>query len=100
MIPRSRAGSTLLELMVSLAILGVVAGVAGVALRASGGTDSAEERGARLAAARRAALDRRRTVLFTLPGGVDGVAFPDGRVLVGDSTLNLDPLAGRVHARE
>ena len=94
-----RSGSTLLELVVALAVLGITAGVAGVALRAADRPDPAELRATRVAAARRAALEGRRAVPFTLAGGGPaGVALPDGRVLLADSALDVDPLTGRPRA--
>lgn len=96
-----RSGSTLLELVVVLAVLGITAGVAGVALRAADDPDPASLRAAQVAAARRAALEGRRAVPFALTeGGPAGVAFPDGRVLLADSALDVDPLTGRPRAAE
>jgi hypothetical protein len=87
-------------MVVALAVLGVAAGVAGVALRAPAAPDPAAEWAAHVAAARRAALEGRRAVAFTLPGGAEGRALPDGRVLLADSALRVDPLTGRPRARE
>lgn len=97
-----RAGTTLLELVVALAVLGVLAGVAGIALRAPAEPDPAAVRAGRVAAARREALATRRTVPLFLEsekGRVEGVAYPDGRVLLADSALDVDPLTGRPRAR-
>ena len=98
----SRAGTTLLELVVALAVLGILAGVAGIALRAPAEPDAAAVRESRVAAARREALETRRPVTLLLEsatGPVEGVAYPDGRVLLADSALDVDPLTGRRRAR-
>lgn len=98
----SRAGTTLLELVVALAVLGILAGVAGIALRAPAQPDPSAVRASRVAAARRAALETRRPVPLLLEsqtGAVEGVAYPDGRVLLADSALDVDPLTGRPRAR-
>lgn len=99
-----RAGTTLLEMIVALAVLGVVAGVAGVALRTAGEPDPAAERAALVAVARRTALEERRRVVLSLPdstgtGTVEGVAYPDGRVLLAGAAVEVDPLTGRPRAR-
>ncbi|HEX8361680.1 MAG TPA: type II secretion system protein [Longimicrobium sp.] len=95
----ARSGSTLLELVVALAVLGITAGVAGVALRATDDPDPAAVRAAQVSAARRSALEARRAVPFILAdGGPAGVALPDGRVLLADSALDVDPLTGRPRA--
>ncbi len=91
-----RAGATLLELIVALAILGLMAGVAGVAFRAGDGLTPAAGRAARVAEARRTALESRRPVRFTLEDA-EGTAFPDGRVLVEGG--EVEPLTGRPRAR-
>jgi len=95
---RPRAGSTLLELVVVLAVLGIVAGVVGLSFRGAGRRQ--ETRATRISAARRQALERRHPVTLYLGAG-DSLhvltAFPDGRV-VGDSALGIDPLTGRPHA--
>lgn len=100
-----RAGTTLLEMIVALAVLGIVAGVAGVAMRAADRPDPAAERAALVAAARRTALEERRPVVLSLPdssgsGTVEGVAYPDGRVLLAGAAVEVDPLTGRPRARE
>jgi type II secretory pathway pseudopilin PulG len=90
--------------VVALAVLGVMAGVAGIALRDVDTRDPEAERAAGLAAARREALEERRPVPVSLPdsagtGRVRGIAFPDGRVLLVDSAMDVDPLTGRPRAR-
>ncbi|HEX2210518.1 MAG TPA: prepilin-type N-terminal cleavage/methylation domain-containing protein [Longimicrobium sp.] len=97
---RYRTGFTLVEMMVVLAILGVMAGVAGLAARSLERTDAASERAAAIAGARRTALQTRRPV--TLAVQTDGgparfIAYPDGSVRA-DSTLGLDVLTGRPRA--
>jgi prepilin-type N-terminal cleavage/methylation domain-containing protein len=96
---RARAGSTLLELVVVLAILGIVAGVVGLSFRGAGQRDADTPR-LRIAAARRQALEQRHAVTLYLGAG-DSLraltAFPDGRV-VGDSALDVDVLTGRPRA--
>lgn len=92
----SRAGVTLVELMVVLAILGVMAGVVGLAARSLRHIDPAAARSARIAEARRLALETRRPVTLQLDSGRRMIAFPDGSVR-GDSVLGLDALTGRPH---
>jgi prepilin-type N-terminal cleavage/methylation domain-containing protein len=98
---RSRAGFTLVELMVVLVIIGIMAGVAGLAARSLERTDPAAERAGAIADARRRALQTRRPVTLTVRMGGDSVgrlvAFPDGSVR-GDSALGLDVLTGRPRA--
>ena len=95
-----RAGVTLVELMVVLAILGVMAGVAGLAARSLERTDPESLRAAAIADARRQALETRRPVPLAVEDG-DSVrrmiALPDGSVR-GDAALGLDPLTGRPRA--
>jgi len=87
--------------MVVLAILGVMAGVAGLAARSLERTDPASERAAAVADARRRALETRRSVTLVVQAG-DSVrrmiAYPDGSVR-GDSALGLDVLTGRPRVR-
>lgn len=93
------AGVTLVELMVVLAILAMMAGVVGLAVRVPE-TDPAAERAARIADARRQALQTRRPVLLRVEQGDSTwrlVALPDGSVRA-DSALGLDALTGRPRA--
>jgi prepilin-type N-terminal cleavage/methylation domain-containing protein len=95
-----RRGFTLAELMVVLAVLGVMAGVAGLAARSLERTDPEAERDALVAAARREALRTRRPVELVLPGAEGPLrltALPDGSVRA-DAGLGLDPLTGRPRA--
>jgi prepilin-type N-terminal cleavage/methylation domain-containing protein len=96
-----QAGFTLVELMVVLVVLGIMAGVAGLAVRSLNDTDPAGQRAAAIADARRRALDTRRPVPLTLGAGDTLrrlIALPDGSVR-GDTALGLDPLTGRPRAR-
>jgi len=96
-----RRGFTLVELMVVLAILGVMMGVVGLATRSLGETDPEAERAARIAEARRRALETRRPVVLQVAEGDSAwrmVALPDGSVRA-DSALGLDELTGRPRAR-
>lgn len=98
---RLTAGFTLIELIVVLALLGVMAGLTGLALGADRQPDPDRERLALVADARREALMQRHRVLFSvpLPGGhhAEALALPDGRVLA-DAGLDIDPLNGRPDA--
>jgi prepilin-type N-terminal cleavage/methylation domain-containing protein len=97
---RTRRGFTLVELMVVLAILGVMAGVVGLAARSLDDTDPASQRAARIADARRRALETRRPVRLELSSGDTVrrmIALPDGSVRA-DSALDLEPLTGRPRA--
>lgn len=79
-----RAGMTLVELVVTLAILGLAAGIAGVAFWSAQPAVEAGEVEALLSAARRQAVRDRTTVTVTLriDGRLfDATAFPDGFVI-------------------
>jgi prepilin-type N-terminal cleavage/methylation domain-containing protein len=96
-----RAGFTLVELMVVLAVLGIMAGVAGLAARSLDDTGPEVERAAAIAGARRRALETRRPVPLTVDTGGGAarlVALPDGSIH-GDTALGLDVLTGRPRAR-
>lgn len=96
-LPAGRAGITLVELVVALAILGVAAAVTGLAVRAMPEPAAAERRDGQIATARRRALSQRHPVAVTLADSgllLRAVAFPDGRV-VADPALEVDPLTGR-----
>ena len=90
-------GVTLVELIVVLAILGILAGVTGLALGAAKPVPSASTEVAAAASARRQALERGEAVTVTLhSGGVARTltALPDGSV-IGDPDLPIERLTGR-----
>lgn len=93
-----RAGITLIELAVTLAIVGIAAAVTGLAIRAMPAPGAAETRAAEVAAARRRALREGRAVEIELADSsgapLRGVALPDGRVLA-DPALQVDLFSGR-----
>lgn len=94
---RARGGFTLVEMLVVLAILGVMAGIVGLAAGTLDDTDPATVRAARIAEARRQALTTRRPVVIRLADGDSAggmVALPDGSVRA-DTSLHLDVLTGR-----
>ena len=97
-IGRSRAGATLLELMVALSILAIAAAVAVPAFRQAAEAPPTERD--RVSAARREAIDRGRAVTLTLRDSA-GVrlltAYPDGHV-AADTAFGLDPANGRRRA--
>lgn len=96
-------GVTLVELIVALALLGVILGVSGVAL-ASLREPSTAEATRQLAAARADAIRKGRPVFVTVPSPDTGqnhaprtthlLFLPDGRALGPD----LDPLTGAPRA--
>jgi prepilin-type N-terminal cleavage/methylation domain-containing protein len=101
---RARAGFTLIELIVVIVLLGILAGVGGVAMvRAQsrpGDSEPLLRVAARLASARREAIISGRSVTVTIDdttGVFSATAFPDGRLIV-DPTLNavlkVDQLSG------
>jgi prepilin-type N-terminal cleavage/methylation domain-containing protein len=95
-----RRGSTLIELVVTLAIMGLVAGMVTLALQRQ--SPPTVDPFVRISAARHAALITRRPVTIDLV--IDGAlmvltALPDGGV-VADTSLHFDRLTGaRLHAR-
>jgi len=94
----SRAGATLLELVVALSILAIAGSLAVPALRRA--ADAPPTTRDRVAAARRDALEHGRAVTLELRDSTGAhllTAFPDGRV-VADTTLAVDPLTGRPRA--
>jgi prepilin-type N-terminal cleavage/methylation domain-containing protein len=92
------AGVTLVELLVALVILGLVAGVAGLAAPPVRRPSAGDVTRASIAQARRSALVSGQPVTTTiLAGGQARVltALPDGEV-IADSSLSVDRLAGVV----
>lgn len=91
-----RGGSTLIELVVALAILALTASLAALAFRDPAHVPSRAER---IEAARQQALEGRHAVAFSPDSGAtEMLALPDGRVL-GDSAGGVDPLTGRPRAQ-
>ena len=95
--PSARRGVTLAELMVVIVILGVMAGVTGVAFATRTPVPDVDARLARVANARADAVRIGRPV--TLPLAVNGAsylvtAFPDGRI-VTDAPIPINRLSGR-----
>ena len=93
-LPSTCSGTTLIELIVALAVLGIVLGVSTAALSAIH-RDVPPPRAAAIAAARTRALRQGSTVQLDLPDssghGVTSLLFlPDGRI-VG---VGFDPLTG------
>jgi prepilin-type N-terminal cleavage/methylation domain-containing protein len=99
-------GVTLVELLVVLTILGVIAGVAGLAMRRATPAHEIDPRRAAVAAARRLAIDSARVVTIDLGGdtaaGWRATAYPDGSV-VADTGAGIERLSGTLqesrHAR-
>lgn len=89
------SGFTLVELLVVLAILGVMAGLIGIGWRPAAPVAAPDS--ASLGGLRRQAITTGRTVraMVQLDGhAVPVAAFPDGRV-VGVTGHAIDPLTGR-----
>ena len=96
-VKRRVEGSTLVEVLVVLAILGVVAGVTGLGLRAESQPPRVDDAVARVSAARREAIRTGRSLTVVTSRDdhvVAATAHPDGSV-VADSALALDRLSGR-----
>ena len=95
--PRTR-GSTLVELLVVLAVLGVLAGVTGLAFQRIPDRRLIDSDESRIAAARRQAIEGGRSVTVTVVR--DGNAFvasahANGSV-VADTSFGVDRLSGRL----
>ena len=93
---RSRAGVTLLELMVVLVLLSIMGGVVVLSLHAAPAKRAAATDNARVLAARDSALRFGVSVSIVLSdsgGERAATAFADGRV-IADSALRFDPLSG------
>lgn len=98
---RPRAGVTLIELIVVIAIIGMSAGVTALALRRAAPVRGIDMARATVAAARDSALRSGRAVTVSIRLPVQtgttlafATARPDGRVLA-DSALAIDPLTGK-----
>lgn len=99
---RSRPGVTLVELVVVLAILGVVAGVTGLAYAAARPAPAPDDPLAAIARARAEALASRRatSVAVRVEGRTHAVTvLPDGSVLA-DPGLRVDRFTGRAERVE
>jgi prepilin-type N-terminal cleavage/methylation domain-containing protein len=101
----ARRGVTLIELIVVIAILGVMAGVATLGLRTVRKTDQVDVATALISATRDSALRTGRPATTAIPAAAlpSGIAvlvtaLPDGRV-IAPRALGIDALSGRpVHA--
>jgi prepilin-type N-terminal cleavage/methylation domain-containing protein len=90
-------GVTLVELLVVIALLGLLAGVTGLTLGAAKQVPSASAEVAAASSARRQALERGEPVTVTVNSGSvvrSLTALPDGSV-IGDPDLPIERLTGR-----
>ena len=90
-------GVTLIELMVTLAILGIALSIAGVAFRPPPAVTQVDPALARIAAARDEAIRSGTSVSIVLDDGgrlVEVTAYHDGSVLA-DSSVAVDRLTGK-----
>lgn len=86
-----RTGITLVELVVTLAILGLMAGIVGVAYWNAPPSADDDNESAILAAARRQAIRDRRVVTVTVRVEgriVDATALPDGSIVYEGSDVS------------
>jgi len=93
-----RAGVTLLELILVLAILGLMAGIVGLAAPRIVTVAKADSATATAMDLRAKAIRSGHVVTgdVSMRSGIVAVsAYPDGRLLA-DSALRIDPLSGRV----
>ena len=97
---RGQRGSTLIELLIVLSVLGIMASVAVLAARRFD-PPPRDDPSVVIAESLRAAVDTPRAIVVRLVR--DGVPLsatirPDGSV-VGDTALGVDRFTGRAHAR-
>jgi prepilin-type N-terminal cleavage/methylation domain-containing protein len=93
-----RNGVTLLELMVALALLGILTSIVGPALRPSAWTTEDTRAQLDIAALRRSAIETGMAVsaaVSTAGGSYELTALPDGSVIAHPG-LRVDRLTGRV----
>ena len=99
--PRSRAGTTLVELLVVLSVLGILAAVTVLAARPFDRPPKGDP-SVIIAESLRAAVDTPRTIVVRVVRGgrpFSATIRPDGSV-VADSALEMDRFTGRsLHAR-
>ncbi len=89
---------TLLELLVALALLGLLAGAAGLTLHTTLHPPEAGPAARQVSAARDSALRRGSPVTIAIRGAhgaLEATALPDGRV-IADPALGVDPLTGAI----
>lgn len=96
----NRRGVTLIEMIVVIAVIGIVAGFVAPSLHLALPVDAGYETQAAVAALRRRALESGRAAdtLVERDGRMLVLhALPDGRVLA-DTSFGIDPLSGRPRA--
>jgi prepilin-type N-terminal cleavage/methylation domain-containing protein len=101
MIAHIRVGVTLVELIVSLSILGLLAGVVGIAIPRHDPLTAIGEVSRSLADARRTAITSGHavTIAITIDGAPHAAtALPDGAI-IADSGLAIDRLSGALVAQ-
>ena len=89
-----RQGVTLVELMVTLAVIGLVASVATLAIGPA--PPPADDTATRVARARHAALTMARDTTIRLADSVRATARADGSI-VADSVVGVERLTGALH---
>jgi prepilin-type N-terminal cleavage/methylation domain-containing protein len=97
---RANRGVTLVELMVALAVLGIMAGVVGLTAVVQGPAPVTSYEAKTIAAARQKAIATASPVSVQTSLADDSkwvLALPDGSI-IGASPLGFDPLSGRTTA--